>query len=386
MTTGEREAHFLIAPFVGAVCHYHHVMRHLMGLGYDVHLWTMEPIDQALVDELAPGLTCHRLPLRRGRYGAVAQLRTIVSSIRLGLRRPGAIFTTWSIQTNLLCGLPLRLLGRRCVFLMAGMGTVFTSDALRFRLMRRLVAPTYSWMFRGENSRVIVQNSDDLDLVTGELGVPRDRVHQMWGCGADPWVYPFAERLSARRPRVVLVPARLIREKGIFEAAEASRILYQRGVEHELWFTYDVDPANPHSLTRADADALPSRSPAIRVLGYQPSITPLLEAAYAVCLPTYREGLPTALIEASAYGRPIVTTDVIGTRDLVSDGETGLVVPPRDPRALADALERVLVDEALAERLRQAAHQRFLARCTRTATLAQALGAYHSLGVPARRG
>lgn len=383
MSASEREAHFLIAPFQGAVRHYYHVMRHLMGRGYEVHLWTMEAIDPALVDELAPGLRTHLLPLRRGRYGAIAQLRTVIEAVRLGLRSPDAAFTTWTIQTNLLCGLPLRVLGRRCVFLMAGMGTVFTSDALRFRLFRRLVAPTYRWMFRGENSQVIVQNSDDLRFVTEVLGVRSERVHHMWGCGAEPSAFPFAETLPARRPRVVLVPARMIREKGIFEAAEASRLLHQRGVEHELWFSSDIDPANPHSLTRAEADALPSRSPTIRVLGYQPSIDPLLEAAHAVCLPTYREGLPTALIEASAFGRPIVTTDVIGTRDLVSHDETGLVVPPRDALALADALERILVDDALAERLRRAAHARFLERCTRTATLGQALGAYRGLGVEA---
>lgn len=380
LAAGSREAHFLIAPFQGAVRHYHHLMRHFMGRGYQVHLWTMEPIDPALVERLAPGLRCHRLPLLRGRYDLADQLRTAVRAIRLGLERPGAVFTTWTIQTNLLCGLPLRAMGRRCVFLMAGMGTVFSSDALRFRLARRLVAPTYRWMFRGPRSRVIVQNSDDFAFVTGRLGVPREHVHQMWGCGEDPAAFPFSERLPERRPRVVLVPARLIREKGIFEAAEASRILHRRGVEHELWFSSDIDPANPHSLTRAEADALPSRSPAIRVLGYQPSIAPLLEAAHVVCLPTYREGLPTALIEASAFGRPIVTTDAVGTRDLVVDGETGLVVPVRDPGALADALERVLSDDELAERLRRNAHQRYLRHCTRAATLAQALGAYASLG------
>jgi glycosyltransferase involved in cell wall biosynthesis len=376
-----REAHFLIAPFQGAVRHYHHVMRHLIGCGYQVHLWTMEPVDPALVDELAPGLRCHRLPLRRGRYGPLAMLRTLARGLRIGLDHPDAIFTTWTIQTNLLCGLPLRMLNRRCIFLMAGMGTVFSCDALRFRLARLLVAPVYSWMFRGDRSRVIVQNGDDLAFVAGVLGVRRDRVHQMWGCGANPGDYPFAARMPQRRPRVVWVPARLIREKGIFEAARASRILHQRGVEHELWFSSDIDPANPLSLTRAEADALPSLSPAIRVLGYQPSIMPLLEAAHVVCLPTYREGLPTALIEAAAYGRPIVTTDAIGLRDLVRHDDTGLVVPVRDPVALADALERVLSDDALAERLRRSAHAHFMRHCTRSATLAQALPAYRSLGL-----
>jgi len=377
-----REAHFLIAPFPGAVLHYGHVMRHLMATGHQVHLWSMEPIDAALVDAEVPGLICHRLPLVRGDHGVVAALRTAVASLALGVRKPDALFTTWSLQTNLLCGVPLRALGRRCVFLVAGMGTVFSSDALRFRLARQVVAPTYRWLFRGEHSRVIVQNDDDVAFVTGVLGVRPDRVHRMHGCGVDPAAYPFAERLPERRPRVVLVPARLVREKGIFEAAEASRLLLARGVEHELWFSSDVDPGSPLSLTRAEADDLPRRSPAIRVLGHPPSIAPLLAAAHVVCLPTYREGLPTALLEAAAAGRPIVTTDAIGPRDVVRHDHSGLLVPVRDPHALADALERVLTDDALAERLRRAAHADYLRRGTRAATLAQALVAYHSLGVP----
>jgi len=155
-------------------------------------------------------------------------------------------------------------------------------------------------------------------------------------------------RLSVRRAHAAAPAARDLGagathpREGIFEAAQASLILCQRGIDHELWFSSDIDPANPLSLTRAEADALPSWSPAIRVLGYQPSIMPLLEAAHVVCLPTYREGLPIAL---------------------------------------ADALERVLSDDALADRLRRSAHAQFMRRCTRTATLAQALPAYHSLGL-----
>jgi glycosyltransferase involved in cell wall biosynthesis len=378
-----QEAHFMIASFEGAIRHYGHIMRHLQGRGYEVHLWTMDPIAADLVQALVPGLSCHRLPLVRGDHRMRDALRTVVTAVRLARRHPDAIFTSWSLQTNLTCGLALRAFGRRCVFIAAGMGSAFSSDALRFRLARRIVMPAYRWMFGGPRSQVIVQNRDDHALVTGMLGVPPAQVHLMHGCGIDPAEVPFSEPLSTRRPRVVLVPARLIREKGIFEAAHASRMLCERGVEHELWFTWGIDPGNPFSLTQAEVDALPGISPAIRTLGYQPSIVPLLDAASVVCLPTYREGLPTALLEAAAYGRPIVTTDAIGPRDIVSHEHNGLLVPVGDPRALADALERVLCDDALADRLRRNAHRDYLRRGTRAATLAQALPAYHLLGVPA---
>jgi hypothetical protein len=178
------EAHFLIATFQGALRHYGHLMTHLQRQGYEVHLWTMEPISEEMVDELVPGLTCHRLALVRGRHRVVDAVGTVAQAAALGWRRPDAIFSSWSIQTNLLCGLPLRALGRRCVFILAGMGSVFSSDAAHLRLARRLVVPAYRWMFGGARSQVIVQNRDDQRYVSEVLGVPREKVHLMHGCGS----------------------------------------------------------------------------------------------------------------------------------------------------------------------------------------------------------
>ena len=369
------EQHFLIATFGGALGQYGHVMRHLIDSGHEVHLWTMEDIDSTTVAARAPGLICHRLPLVRARPRPFAALRTMARALRLAASRSDATFTLWSLQTKLLCGLPLRAFGRRCVFLVPGLGTVFTSSRRRFRAARSLVVPAYRWMFRGESSRVIVLNRDDLAFMTA-LGVPRDRVFLMHGgCGVDPREFPFVAQLPERRPRAVLVPARLIREKGIFEAARASRLLCDRGVAHEMWFSSDVDPGNPLTLTPADVAALPSQSPAIRILGKVPAMPPVFQAAYAVCLPTYREGIPTALVEASATGRPIVTTDAIGPRDLIRHDHNGLVVPVGDAVALADALQRVLTDDALAARLQRNAYDHYLRNCTHDATLAQFLPA-----------
>jgi glycosyltransferase involved in cell wall biosynthesis len=379
MTT---DHHFLIATASGALSHYGHIMRHLIDRGHDVHLWAMEDIDPATVAVRAPDLVCHRLPLERSRPTPLGAMRTVARGIRLAATRPDATFTMWSLQTKLLCGLPLRAFRRRCIFLVPGMGTVFTSQLRRFRLARRVVVPAYRWMFRGDASRVIVLNRDDLALMTDVIGVPRERVFLMHGgCGVDPREFPFVPELPARRPRAVLVPARLLREKGIFEAARASRLLCDRGVAHEMWFSSDIDPGNPLTLSRAEVAALPSISPAIRILGRVPAMPPVFQAAYAVCLPTYREGIPTALVEASATGRPIVTTDAVGPRDLIRHDHNGLVVPIGDHVALADALERLLTDDELAHRLQRNAYDHYLRNCTQDATLAQFLPALASLGV-----
>jgi glycosyltransferase involved in cell wall biosynthesis len=376
------DLHFLIATCSGALDHYGHIMRHLIERGHVVHLWTMDPIDAALVEARAPDLVCHRLPLSRSQPAPFAALHTMLRAVRLAAEHPASVFTMWSVQTKLLCGLPLRAFNRRCIFLVPGLGTVFSSELRRFRLARRLVVPAYRWMFRGPASRVIVLNRDDLAFMTDVIGVPRDRIFVLHGgCGVDPLRFPFVEALPARLPRAVLVPARLIREKGIFEAARASRLLCDRGIAHEMWFSSDIDPGNPLTLSRADVAALPGLSPAIRILGNVREMPPVFQAAYAVCLPTYREGVPTALVEASATGRPIVTTDAVGPRDLIRHEHTGLRVPVGDAVALADALQRVLTDDDLARRLQRNAYDYYLRNCTKAKTLQQALPAFASLGV-----
>jgi len=92
--------------------------------------------------------------------------------------------------------------------------------------------------------------------------------------------------------------------------------------------------------------------------GFREDVPALLEELDVVALPSWTEGLPMVVLEAMAAGRPVVATPVGGTPEVVSDGETGLLVPPRDPQALAAALRRVLEDRGLAERLAAAGRRR----------------------------
>jgi glycosyltransferase involved in cell wall biosynthesis len=201
----------------------------------------------------------------------------------------------------------------------------------------------------------------------------------MPGCGTDTERFRFFAAQQREGPAVILVPARIIVEKGIFEAVAASAMLTESGIEHEMWFSSDIDPGNPLSLTRQDLDRLQREQPSIRFLGFQDDIAVVYEQVDIVCLPSYREGLPTALVEASACGRAIVATDVQGCREIVVDEVTGLLVPPRDAEALAVALQRLICDAGLRDRLRRQANRAFLERFTREASLAAVLPTYESL-------
>lgn len=321
----------------------------------------------------------HPVPFRRAAPGPVRLARGLAHGWRIGRADPGGVFVLMTLLPHLLYGVPLRLLRRRVIFLMAGMGTMFSSSRPRHRALRRIGIPLYRWLYSGAGSRVVVQNHDDLALVTGLLRAAPEKAFVMPGCGVDPVRFPFHADLPANPVPVVLVPARVVREKGIVEAVSASALLRERGVEHEMWFTHGIDPGNPLALAHGELDTLARANPQVRFLGWQPEIEPLFARCDVVCLPTYREGLPSTLLEGAASGRPLVATDVEGCREVVIDGETGLLVPPRDARALAAALQRLLADPALGERLRRNAWARVRERFTRERSAAAILQAFDSL-------
>jgi glycosyltransferase involved in cell wall biosynthesis len=130
---------------------------------------------------------------------------------------------------------------------------------------------------------------------------------------------------------------RLLADKGIHTLIEAQRLLRQRGTRVELLIAGTPDPANPASISEQEATAW-NREPAITWLGHVGDIGGLWARSHIAVLPSRREGLPKSLLEAAACGRPMVATDVPGCREIVRPGETGLLVPPDDAPALADAI------------------------------------------------
>ena len=344
--------------------------------------WKSAETIEAYAERLPPRMERGSLPMQRDQRAITSAARTMALAFRLGRAFPEAIFVCWTILPILFCGLPLRLIKRRCVFLLTGMGTIFGSDRLHHRLARAALKPVYRYLFSASRSRVIVHNAEDKQYLVDRLGIDPDRVTVTPGCGVDADEFPYFEEFVPKARKVILVPVRLLREKGVLDAAAASDELTRRGVDHEMWFSCAPDEGNPSSLTRQDIEAIEQRSPRVKFIGYQPSLVPCYEACDIVCVPTkYREGLPTALLEAAASGRPIVTCDNIGGREFIIDGETGLIVPPGSPMALAEALERLISDRQLADRLRRNGFRRFQNGFTKDVMVARTLTVFRDLGM-----
>ena len=177
----------------------------------------------------------------------------------------------------------------------------------------------------------------------------------------------------------MLVSSRLLWEKGIGEVVEAGRLLRERGHPCRVVLAGAPDPYNPDAIPLEQLEAWRDAGLA-DYLGWRDDVPALMAAAHVVCLPSwYREGAPVCLMEAAACGRPTVTANTPGCRDVVRAGETGLLVPPRDAAAVADALERLAVDSGLRRALGDSARSHAKAELAAPRLLAKHLDVYAEL-------
>lgn len=228
----------------------------------------------------------------------------------------------------------------------AGMGYVFTSRALRAKVLRPIVRTLLKGAIDQERGMLIVQNSDDLhDFIRADL-VSRDRVALIHGSGVDMTRFTPRQARANHGPLRILFAARLLRDKGLYELMEAVKILTDKGMELDVMIAGTGDVGNPASIPDKIIEQWRTEGLAI-FLGHVSDMPSLLAKSDVMVLPSYREGFPKSLIEAAAVGLPIITTDVPGCREVVDHGLSGLLVPVRDAVSLSRAIELLALNPQL---------------------------------------
>jgi glycosyltransferase involved in cell wall biosynthesis len=228
-----------------------------------------------------------------------------------------------------------------------GLGWVFSSGSPKARALRPLVARALRRALAGPNVRTIVQNADDAALLTDEALSRPEFIRLIRGSGVDPAAYSTQPPPSGMP--LVVFPARLLADKGVIEFLNAAAILKKEGVQARFALVGGEDRANPASLRTEKVEALVHAADA-ELWGWQDDMPRVFSGANVVCLPSYREGLPRALLEAAASARAIVATDVPGCREVVRPGVNGWLVAPRDATALAAALREAIAQPGLCAR------------------------------------
>jgi glycosyltransferase involved in cell wall biosynthesis len=241
----------------------------------------------------------------------------------------------------------------RVINAVAGLGWVSSKDGGAASRRRAFVRRALGSLLR--SGTTIVQNPDDERFLI-EAGVPAPRIRRIAGAGVD--LDHFAPAPEPPGDPTIVLAARLLWTKGVGDFVAAARLLRHRGVRARFLLAGSPDPANPASIADAEIASWIA-SGVVEHLGRVPDMAPVLAKSHIACLPSYYgEGIPKTLIEAAAAGRPIVTTDMPGCREAVTHGENGLLVPPRDPASLAEALATLIDDAALRQRMGAAGRAR----------------------------
>ena len=264
-----------------------------------------------------------------------------------------------------------------------GLGQVYTGRSWKARALRSVVSTLYRNLFRHRGCRVIFQNPDDLvEFRNAGLVVP-ERTHLIRSSGVDTERFrprPGADPAVSGEAPIVFTAARLTYAKGIYELVAAARLLRERGVAARFQLAGDIDHGNPTAIPEKALDDW-RREGVVELLGHVEEMENYLGDATIVALPSYREGVPRTLTEAASMGKPIVTTDAPGCREIVDHEVNGLRIPVRDPVALADALERLLKDPDLRRRMGQASREKAVAEFDERDVIRRTIEVYETLGV-----
>ena len=294
------------------------------------------------------GLRWIAAPMQRRSLNPVREFKLVLWLRRLLLQEHVDLVHGFTIKCAVYGSFAARLASVPArVNAVAGMGYVFSSNELKARLLRPIVRAAIRGALRGHGTRLILQNPDDVALFEKARIAEPATVRLIAGSGVNCERFkPVRKRASdlSSSPFRVLLPARLLWDKGVGEFVDAGRRLQREGRAVDFLLAGNPDSGNPASVPEATLRAWVEEG-VVTWLGHVDDMPTLLHSVDAVILPSYREGLPKGLIESAACGLALVTTDAPGCREVVTHEVDGLLVPIRDPAALARAISRLQDDQ-----------------------------------------
>ena len=362
------------------------LLQDLRAAGYEVEAVAPHDNYTPLLEQ--EGFTVHPWLVARRSINPLQEAHALVDLVRIYQRQCPDLAHHFTIKACLYGTIAAKLSKvPRVMNAVTGLGHVFLGTRKRTRLLRRALKPLYRAVFMARRATVVFQNADDQDKLV-QLGITDgERAELIRGSGVDiDHFRPPADHAGRfHSPLQLLFPSRLIREKGVDDVLDACRTLWDEGIPLELLVAGDLDGGNRSSLSAAELQAL-AQEPRLRCLGHVADMRSLYAASDLVVLPSWREGLSRALIEAAAMELPIITTDVPGCRDVVDHGINGLLVPLHDARAIELAIRLLLANPDLARRFGKAARQKVVAEFQVSIVNERTLRQYSALlPLPARQ-
>jgi len=346
--------------------------------GYDVVVVTRDGQHGARIRDA--GLRLRSISFNRGGLSPLQDIRTLLSLIWIYLREAPDLVHHVALKPVVYGSLAARVVGvRGIVNALGGLGYIFSTKGFLPRLILTCVKPLLRVALSGSNTRLIVQNSDDRDRLCRNGFADLKNIRLIRGAGVDP--NEFYRDSTTNQVPLVILPARLLRQKGVLEFVAAARTIRAKGVKARFALVGKPDLDNRSSVTQTEIDAWVAEG-AVEYWGWREDMANVLSQTDIVCLPTfYGEGLPKTLLEGAASGCALIATDIPGCREVVRHGETGWLIPTQDVSALVAALEEAIGQPALRQRFGAAARELVSSHLTLAGVAQETLLVYKELVV-----
>jgi len=324
--------------------HYRSWALRALKSGYEVHVALR--VNKLEKEILADGTILHPLKsMQREKISFSRQLLVISELYHLYREiRPDVIH---HLTFNaVLCGsIAAKFAGRKnIVNAVTGLGHLFIQSDLKTQVMRNIAVVTLRCFLPRKSTKYIIANPDDKKELLNRRAIFQDQIVMVPGSGVDPNVYPFLEEPDG--DIVIMLASRMLWPKGIQTFVDSAKMLKEQNVECRMVLVGDPDPANPTSvplekLKKWDAEGI------VEWWGHSNNILDSFSKAHIVCLPSFREGLPRVLIEAASCGKPVVTSDVPGCREICRNGENGFLFELNNALELTNTLGKMIEDKDL---------------------------------------
>jgi glycosyltransferase involved in cell wall biosynthesis len=311
--------------------------------GYEVHIATKITKYKSQLESY--GFKVHELEIHRSETNILSNGLLFWEIIKILRFVKPIIVHLITIKPVLIGGLAVRLCNiPSVVYSVSGLGYMFINNKTFSSFRLKFIELAYRVSLKHKNSIVIFQNTSDLSLISKMTNLKPASIFLIkGGSGVNLNVYKYFPIPIG--PPIVVLPARLLKDKGVIEFIEAVKILKEIktviDIKARFVLVGNIDIDNPSSLTKEEVDNFKNDN-IVEFWGFNNKMVDVFHLSTIIVLPSYREGLPKVLIEAAAIGRPIVTTDVPGCRETVLDNITGLLVKVKDPKSLSEAILHLL--------------------------------------------
>ena len=327
------------------------LINFLIKKNFEIHL--ICPYDDYTPKIIEKGILVHKWNLKSSSTNIFKEINSIISLFKIYQNIKPDIVHHFTIKSVLYGTLISNFLGIKFVFnSITGLGTVFLSNQLKDKFLNFVIIPIYKLIIKTSKSNLIFQNKWDLNYFIKLNIATKNNSFLIRGSGINTKYYSNDEKTKSfpkKKYWKLLFPARLIREKGINELIIACDNLWENNKNFRLFIAGEFNLNQRGNLSKSHIERIRKREYVVGIK-YQRNMKNIYLSSDIVILPTWREGLSRALLEAGSMELPIITTDVPGCKDIVLHRKTGLLVKKEDPKSIKNAISYLMNNKNLCKK------------------------------------